>query len=130
MLDDVVPRLLPRNRELARHAIRDLAELETVTPHLVHSDLMGQNMIWSGDALAGVIDKTMRQPHRAQRRGARAAGAAGAAAGAAWQPYTRLTVGRLPAIAVHEKLSSFSPVRAQGPSARALTAPVIERNRL
>lgn len=56
MLDDVVPRLLPRNRDLARHAIRDLAELETVTPHLVHSDLMGQNMIWSGDALAGVID--------------------------------------------------------------------------
>lgn len=56
MLDEVVPRLLPRNRELARRAIRDLAELDVVLPHLVHSDLMSHNMIWDGDRLAGVID--------------------------------------------------------------------------
>lgn len=56
MLDEVVPRLLPRNRELAREAIADLAELEVAAPHLVHSDLMGHNMIWAGDVLSGVID--------------------------------------------------------------------------
>ncbi|ROZ62995.1 DUF1679 domain-containing protein [Kocuria soli] len=56
MLEEVVPMLLPRNRELAREAINDLAHLEVVTPRLVHSDLMNHNMLWQGDDLSGVID--------------------------------------------------------------------------
>lgn len=56
MLDEVVPRLLPRNRDLARQAIRDLAELEPVQPQLVHSDLTWHNMVWHGSELSGVID--------------------------------------------------------------------------
>lgn len=56
MLDEVVPMLLPRNRELAREAISDLAELDVVQPRLVHSDLMSHNMLWQGDDLSGVID--------------------------------------------------------------------------
>lgn len=56
MLDEVVPRLLPRNRDLARQAIAELAELDVVAPQLVHSDLMCHNMIWQGEHLAGVID--------------------------------------------------------------------------
>lgn len=56
ILDEVVPMLLPRNRDLAREAINDLAELEVVRPRLVHSDLMSHNMVWQGDHLSGVID--------------------------------------------------------------------------
>lgn len=56
MLDEVVPRLLPRNRDLARQAIAELAELDVADPRLVHSDLVCHNMIWRGERLAGVID--------------------------------------------------------------------------
>lgn len=56
ILDEVVPRLRPRNRDLARRAISDLAELDVVPGHLVHSDLMCHNMLWSGRRLTGVID--------------------------------------------------------------------------
>lgn len=57
ILEEVVPLLLPRNRDLAREAIRDLAELEPISPRLVHSDLTGHNMLWNADGvLTGVID--------------------------------------------------------------------------
>lgn len=56
ILDEVVPLLLPRNRALAREAIHDLADLDVVTPRLVHSDLMSRNMLWQGRSLSGVID--------------------------------------------------------------------------
>ncbi|MDO5618356.1 phosphotransferase family protein [Kocuria sp.] len=56
ILDEVVPLLLPRNRELAREAIHDLAELDVVTPRLVHSDLTSHNMLWKDRQLTGVID--------------------------------------------------------------------------
>lgn len=58
ILDEVVPMLLPRNRELAQQAIYDLAELDPVAPCLVHADLTGHNMVWDehGQKLTGVID--------------------------------------------------------------------------
>lgn len=56
LLEQVLPRLLPRSRDRARHAIEDLVALENVTPHLVHGDLMGSNMLWQGEHLVGVID--------------------------------------------------------------------------
>lgn len=56
LIDQVIPRLLPRNRGPALRAVRDLAALEPVVPTLVHGDLMGHNMLWEGDRLVGVID--------------------------------------------------------------------------
>ena len=58
LLDEVIPRLLPRNQEAARRAVAELAALPTVVPTLVHGDLMGHNMLWDGDGdeLTGIID--------------------------------------------------------------------------
>ena len=58
LLDEVIPRLLPRNQEAARRAVAELAALPTVAPTLVHGDLMGHNMLWDGDGdeLTGIID--------------------------------------------------------------------------
>lgn len=56
LIDEVIPRLLPRNREAALRAVADLAALPTVVPTLVHGDLLGHNMLWDGEELAGVID--------------------------------------------------------------------------
>ena len=56
LIDQVIPRLLPRNRERALRAIRDLVALEPVVPALVHGDLMGHNMLWEDGRLVGVID--------------------------------------------------------------------------
>ena len=56
LLDQVLPLLLPRNRDRAMSAIEDLVALENVTPQLVHGDLMGSNMLWDGEHLVGVID--------------------------------------------------------------------------
>lgn len=56
LLDQVIPRLIPRNRPRALEAIQDLVELETVEPKLVHGDLMGNNMLWEDDRLVGIID--------------------------------------------------------------------------
>ena len=56
LLEQVLPRLLPRSRDRALHAIEDLVALENVTPQLVHGDLMGSNMLWQGEHLVGVID--------------------------------------------------------------------------
>ena len=41
--------LLPRNRELARHAIRDLAELETVLLETARSRPAGRREWWRAD---------------------------------------------------------------------------------
>lgn len=56
LIDQVIPRLLPRNRDRALQAIRDLVTLEPVAPTLVHGDLMGNNMLWQDNRLVGVID--------------------------------------------------------------------------
>ncbi|MUN61784.1 phosphotransferase [Kocuria sediminis] len=56
LLDEVIPRLLPRNQEAALQAVAELAALPTVTPSLVHGDLMGHNMLWDGEELTGIID--------------------------------------------------------------------------
>ncbi|MDO4918554.1 phosphotransferase family protein [Kocuria sp.] len=56
LLEQVLPRLLPRNRERAMRAIEDLVALDTAAPRLVHGDLMGSNMLWQGEHLVGVID--------------------------------------------------------------------------
>ncbi|GGG57349.1 phosphotransferase [Kocuria dechangensis] len=56
LLDEVIPRLLPRNQEAALRAVSELAALPTVVPSLVHGDLMGHNMLWDGEELTGIID--------------------------------------------------------------------------
>ena len=56
LLEQVLPRLLPRSRDRALRAIEDLVALENASPRLVHGDLMGSNMLWQGDQLVGVID--------------------------------------------------------------------------
>ncbi|WP_270238706.1 phosphotransferase family protein [Kocuria marina] len=56
LLDQVLPLLLPRNRNRAMNAIEDLVALDNVPPRLVHGDLMGSNMLWQDDHLVGVID--------------------------------------------------------------------------
>ena len=56
LLDQVLPRLLPRNRARALSAIDDLVALERAAPRLVHGDLMGSNMLWQDGRLVGVID--------------------------------------------------------------------------
>lgn len=56
LIDEVVPRLLPRNREAALRAVGELAGLPTVAPTLVHGDLLGHNVLWDGEELTGIID--------------------------------------------------------------------------
>jgi aminoglycoside phosphotransferase (APT) family kinase protein len=56
LLDEVIPRLLPRNQGAAQRCVAELAALPTVTPSLVHGDLMGHNMLWDGEELTGIID--------------------------------------------------------------------------
>lgn len=56
LIDEVIPRLLPRNQDAALQAVAELAALPTVAPSLVHGDLMGHNMLWNGEELTGVID--------------------------------------------------------------------------
>ena len=56
LIDEVIPRLLPRNRAAALQAVAELAALPTVAPTLVHGDLMGHNMLWQDEELTGVID--------------------------------------------------------------------------
>lgn len=56
LIDEVIPRLLPRNQDAALRAVVDLAALPTVAPTLVHGDLMGHNMLWDGEELTGIID--------------------------------------------------------------------------
>jgi aminoglycoside phosphotransferase (APT) family kinase protein len=56
LIDEVIPRLLPRNQEAALRAVTELAALPTVAPSLVHGDLMGHNMLWENGEMTGVID--------------------------------------------------------------------------
>ncbi len=53
---DVVPKLLKSNQRIALGLIDDVVDLEPATPVLIHNDLAGHNILWSGDKLAGVID--------------------------------------------------------------------------
>jgi aminoglycoside phosphotransferase (APT) family kinase protein len=56
MLHDVVPRLPQRLRGEATQRIEDVLALDTPDPSLVHGDLAGDNVLWHGDEIAGVLD--------------------------------------------------------------------------
>ncbi|KTR96643.1 aminoglycoside phosphotransferase [Microbacterium testaceum] len=56
MVEQAVPLLAPDVRDRARRAADDLAALEPVAEGLVHGDLAGSNLLWSGGVVSGVID--------------------------------------------------------------------------
>jgi aminoglycoside phosphotransferase (APT) family kinase protein len=63
MEQDVVPRLPRARQPEARRRVQAALDLPTVTASLVHGDLAGANLHWSGDGrLLGVLDWDLAQP--------------------------------------------------------------------
>lgn len=54
--EHVVPQLLRTNQKIALAVIDQVLDLEPVHPKLIHNDLAGHNILWSGEKLVGVID--------------------------------------------------------------------------
>lgn len=55
LLEEVVPRLPRRLRDDARRRVHAVLVLEA-TPAFVHGDLAGDNVLWDGDHVVGVLD--------------------------------------------------------------------------